>query len=421
MSRHHGHGALGLTLLVGVVVSCGSVEASLPGSERATAATFELAAVTAEACSISGTRGDDVLRGTSQDDTLCGRGGHDVLIGRGGGDTLIGGPGSDGLYGGGGADSLDGGGDIDLLDGGARRDVLDGGRGDDRCDARQHDRATSCRGPGASPTIAAAGDIACVPGASPNETACQHKATSRLLARRDPWLVLTLGDNQYDDGALEDFRRSYSASWGRVKAITRPSVGNHDYHVADARDYFSYFGPPAGRRGRGYFSFDVGDWHVVALNSNCGEVGGCERGSRQEKWLQQDLAAHPSTCTLAYWHHPRFSSGLHGNNGTSAAFWRALYEAGADVVLNGHDHTYERFAPQDPRQRADGNGIREFVVGTGGRNLYTFGAPEPNSQVRNNHTFGVLELTLRANGYDWRFEPAAGGSFEDSGSDTCSA
>ncbi len=420
MSRHRRHGALGLTLLVGVVVSCGSVEASLPRSERA-AATFELAAVAAEACSISGTRGDDVLRGTSQGDTLCGLGGHDVLIGSGGGDTLIGGAGSDGLYGGGGADSLDGGGDIDLLDGGPRRDVLDGGAGGDRCHARQHDRATSCRGPGSSPVIAAAGDIACPPGASPSETACQHEATSRLLARRDPWLVLTLGDNQYDDGALEDFRRSYSASWGRVKAITRPSVGNHDYHVADARDYFSYFGPPAGRRGRGYFSFDVGDWHVVALNSNCGEVGGCERGSRQEKWLRQDLAAHPSTCTLAYWHHPRFSSGLHGNNATSAAFWRALYEAGADVVLNGHDHTYERFAPQDPRQRADGNGIREFVVGTGGRNLYTFGAPEPNSQVRNNDTFGVLELSLRADGYDWRFVPAAGGSFEDSGSDTCSA
>jgi acid phosphatase type 7 len=400
-----------LALLAGVVPSCGPVEDPIRP---------DVAVAAADGCTISGTARDDVLRGTSGGDTLCGLGGHDVLIGGGGGDTLIGGAGSDGLYGGAGADSLDGGGDIDLLDGGPRRDVLDGGAGGDRCESNQHDRATSCWGAGPSPVIAAAGDIVCTPGASPSETTCQHGATSNLLVRRDPWLVLTLGDNQYEDGALEDFQRAYSASWGHVKAITRPTAGNHDYHVADARDYFSYFGAPAGRRGKGYYSFEVGDWHVIALNSNCEEVGGCEKGSRQEKWLRRDLDAHASTCTLAYWHHPRFSSALHGNNALMAAFWRALYDAGADIVLNGHDHTYERFAPQDPRQRADSDGIRQFVVGSGGRSHYGFGSPEPNSEVRNSNTFGVLELTLRADGYDWRFVPAAGGTFEDSGSDTCS-
>lgn len=401
-----------LMLLAGLLASCATVEERVPSA---------IAAVTAQGCTISGSGRDDVLRGTPRADTLCGFGGHDVLIGRGDGDTLIGGKGSDALYGGAGSDTLDGGDGIDLLEGGPRRDLLDGGPGGDRCEPNQRDRATSCWGPGKAPVVAAAGDIACAPGIAPSENACKQKATSSLLVRRDPWSVLTTGDNQYEAGRLDDFQRSYSASWGRVKAITRPSPGNHDYNTADARGYFSYFGPVAGRRAKGYYSFDLGDWHLVALNSNCGEVGGCGRGSPQEKWLRRDLAAHPSTCTLAYWHHPRFSSALHGNSAAPAAFWRALYDAGADVVLNGHDHAYERFAPQDPRQRADRAGIREFVVGTGGRSHYGFGTPEPNSEVRNSHTFGVLELTLRADGYDWRFVAEAGGTFEDSGSDTCSA
>jgi acid phosphatase type 7 len=400
-------------LLTGVLASCH--DARGPTGTSVPAVT-----VGSAGCTIAGTARDDVLRGTPGDDVICGGEGHDVLLGRGGSDVLLGGRGSDALFGGAGADELVAGPDIDLLQGGPGRDVLRGGTGKDRCDAGSRDRATSCAGPSGDPVVAAAGDIVCPPGGSSGSSSCQQVATSDLLVGGDAWRVLTTGDNQYDDGELSAFREAYAASWGRAKAITRPSPGNHDYHVADARGYFAYFGPLAGKRGEGYYSFDVGDWHIIALNSNCEEIGGCEEGSPQERWLRDDLAAHPATCTLAYWHHPRFSSGSHGNSSRSAAFWQALYEAGADVVLNGHDHTYERFSPQDPEQMSDPNGIREFVVGTGGKSHYTFGAPEPNSEVRSSGTFGILELTLRAGGYDWRFVPAAGGSFEDSGSGTCS-
>ena len=407
--------ALALAFLAGVLASCRSVG---PPAEVDPALAVEAAAPAG--CTISGTGRDDVLRGTPGNDTICGLGGNDVLLGRGGDDVLIGGPGSDALIGGAGADEIAGGSGIDLLKGGPGADALRGGSGDDRCEASRSDRATSCSGQASDPVVAAAGDIACAPGDDPSASSCQQMATSDLLVRGDAWAVLTTGDNQYEDGELSAFQGSYAASWGRVKAITRPSLGNHDYHVSGARGYFTYFGPLAGKRGKGYYSFDVGDWHIIALNSNCEEVGGCDEGSPQERWLRDDLAAHPTTCTLAYWHHPRFSSGRHGNSTRPEAFWQALYEAGADVVLNGHDHSYERFAPQDPDQRSDPNGIREFVVGSGGRSHYAFGSPEPNSQVRNSDTFGVLELALHADGYDWRFVPVAGGSFEDSGSGTCS-
>lgn len=402
-----------LSILSGVLASCQQEEPSV----RAVPANV---AAAAEGCTITGTGRDDVLRGTPGNDVICGGSGHDVLLGRGGNDVLVGGAGSDALFGGAGADEIDAGPQIDLLDGGPGRDVLQGGSGNDRCDAGPKDRATSCTGPSADPVIAAAGDIVCAPGASASSEKCQQQATSDLLVRSDAWAVLTTGDNQYEDGALGAFQSAYAASWGRVKAITRPSPGNHDYHVAGARGYFAYFGPLAGKRGMGYYSFDVGAWHIIALNANCEEVGGCEEGSPQERWLRDDLAADTASCTLAYWHQPRFSSGHHGNSTRSEAFWQALYEAGADVVLNGHDHAYERFAPQDPEQRSDRNGIREFVVGTGGKSLYSFGTPEPNSEVRNADTFGILELTLHEDGYDWRFVPAAGGTFEDSGSGTCS-
>ena len=402
---------LALMLLTAVLASCRV-------ADRPAAAVG--GALAAEGCTIAGTGRDDVLRGTPGSDTICGLGGHDVLVGRGGNDALLGGRGSDALFGGAGTDEIDAGPGIDLLEGGTGRDDLRGGSGEDRCDAGSGDRASSCAGPPAHPVVVAAGDIACAPNDDPSADSCQQMATSDLLVDGDAWLVLTTGDNQYEDGELDDFQASYSASWGRVKAITRPTPGNHDYHVTDARDYYAYFGPLAGERGKGYFSTDVGGWHIIALNSNCGEVGGCGEGSPQEEWLRDDLAAHPSTCTLAYWHHPRFSSGYHGSSTSSAAFWQALYEAGADVVLNGHDHSYERFAPQDPDQASDPSGIREFVVGTGGKSLYDFERPEPNSEVRSSDTFGVLELTLHDDGYDWRFVPAAGGSFEDSGSGTCS-
>ena len=196
--------------------------------------------------------------------------------------------------------------------------------------------------------------------------------------------------------------------------------GNHEYLTRAANGYFSYFGAAAGDPATGYYSFDVGAWHVVALNSNCSAVGGCASGSPQERWLRADLAAHPAACTLAYWHHPRFSSGEHGNEPAYDAFWRDLYAAGADVVLNGHDHDYERFAPQDPSGGSDlARGVREFVVGTGGKNHYRFLTLQPNSQVRDATTFGVLELTLHRTSYDWRFLPEPGKTFTDSGSAVC--
>lgn len=404
---------LALALLAALLAPCRTVA-------RPVEAAAVLTAVPPDGCEIVGTPRDDVLRGTTGGDTICGLGGHDVIVGRGGDDVLLGGRGSDALFGGAGADEIGAGPGIDLLEGGPARDDLWGGSGRDRCDAGSRDAATSCAGPAADPIIAAAGDIACAPGDDPSADSCQQAATSDLLVDGDAWLVLTTGDNQYEDGELDAFQASYASSWGRVKGLTRPTPGNHDYHVTDARGYYTYFGPLAGERGKGYFSMDVGGWHIIALNSNCGEVGGCGEGSPQEEWLRDDLAAHPATCTLAYWHHPRFSSGFHGNSTSSAAFWRALHEAGADVVLNGHDHSYERFAPQDPDGASDPDGIREFVVGTGGKSLYSFGSLEPNSEVHDSDTFGILELTLRDDGYDWRFVPADGGSFEDSGSDACS-
>ncbi len=280
--------------------------------------------------------------------------------------------------------------------------------------------------PSPDPIIAAAGDVACDPDTSAfndgkgTRGACRQSYTADLLTTGDYTAVLVLGDIQYEIGILADFRRSYDLSWGRVKDITHPVPGNHEYSTPRAAGYYRYFGSRAGDPTRGYYSFDVGAWHLIALNSNCGAVGGCGSSSPQGRWLREDLAAHSNTCTLAYWHHPRFSSGLHGDDETYDAFWRALYAAGADVVLVGHDHDYERFAPQDPAGRADSTrGIREFVVGTGGRSRYPFRLPRPNSEVRNAGTYGVLALTLHASSYDWRFVPEAGKTFTDNGSTVC--
>jgi acid phosphatase type 7 len=408
----HGLLEIAAALLLGILAGCSTTDRSgVPASGTP--------GTPGVACTIGGTARDDVVRGTAEADTICGGAGNDVLVGRGGRDVLIGGAGSDAAFGGGQEDAIRGGTGIDLLDGGPSADVLRGGTGNDRCASGSGDRAVSCSPPSDDPIVAAAGDIACPPGDDPSGDSCQQGATSGLLVRSEAWAVLTLGDNQYEDGELQAFQRSYAASWGRVKAITRPSPGNHDYHVSGAAGYYAYFGPLAGDPGKGYYSFDVRAWHLIALNSNCEEVGGCDEGSPQEEWLRADLAADVSSCTLAYWHHPRFSSGDHGNNNTYDAFWRALYDGGADIVLNGHDHDYERFATQDPDQQADPNGIREFVVGTGGKSLRPFVNAEPNSQVRDPNTFGVLELTLRPQGYDWRFVPVGGNTFEDSGSGSC--
>ena len=278
--------------------------------------------------------------------------------------------------------------------------------------------------PVVGPAIAAAGDIACDPksrafGAGDGSgLRCRQRATSDLLDARYV-RVLALGDLQYEDGSYSRFVDSYDPTWGRVKPITAPVPGNHEYRTAGARGYYRYFGVAAGDPAKGYYSFDLAGWHLIALNSNCSPVGGCSEGSAQEEWLRADLAASSATCTLAYWHHPRFSSGYHGSDSRYSPFWQALYEADADVVLVGHDHDYERFAPQTARGVLDrSRGIRQFVVGTGGKNLRAFWSVRANSEVRDVSSIGVLELTLGEGAYAWRFRPAVG-SFTDSGSANC--
>jgi hypothetical protein len=286
--------------------------------------------------------------------------------------------------------------------------------------------------PSADPVIAAAGDIACDPasgsyfGGAGTSTACRQRYVSDLLTSGGLARVLTLGDNQYEDATLAKFMQSYDPTWGRVKALTNPALGNHEYQASTtAVGYFDYFNGsgaasgPAGSRGSGYYSYDVGTWHVIALNSNCSIVA-CSAGSAQEQWLRADLSAHPASCTLAYWHHPLFSSGAHGNIAATQPLWAALYAANADLVLNGHDHDYERFAPQTATGAADATrGIREFVVGTGGKSQAALGTIKPNSQVRNSGDYGVLRLTLHPASYAWTFSPAAGETFTDSGSANC--
>jgi hypothetical protein len=268
--------------------------------------------------------------------------------------------------------------------------------------------------PPGSEVLVGAGDIA-VCGSTNDD------ATANLLAGISG-TVFTLGDNAYPSGSSTDYANCYNPSWGRVKSRTMPTPGNHEYQTTAAAGYFAYFGNAAGDPSKGYYSYNLGDWHVIVLNSNsaCGAIS-CAAGSAQEQWLRADLAANTKACTLAYWHHPRFNSGLeHGNLTAVGPFWNALYEYGAEIVLNGHEHLYERFAPQTPNAAADpARGIRQFTVGTGGAALYAFSSTiQPNSERRNNTSYGVLKLTLKTGGYDWEFIPATG-SFTDSGSGTC--
>jgi acid phosphatase type 7 len=243
--------------------------------------------------------------------------------------------------------------------------------------------------------------------------------------------VLDLGDNQYENAALTDFQSVYDPTWGRQKSITHPASGNHEYSTTGASGYYTYFGSAASPQDtnctsgcKGYYSYNLGAWHIVVLNSECTLVsGGCAAGSPQEQWLKADLAANTNTCTLAYWHRPLFSSGQSLGYSGVHDLWVDLYNAGADLILNGHDHDYERFAPQDPSGNGDPNhGITEIIVGTGGYSHMSFNSIAANSVVRNNTTFGVLELTLHSNWYQWQFLPdsqSGNGTFTDSGSAAC--
>jgi hypothetical protein len=281
--------------------------------------------------------------------------------------------------------------------------------------------------PPRDPVIAAAGDIACGPVTSPSAITCRQFDTSETVLAINPTLVLGLGDLQYEEARYDDFLAFYDVTWGRFKSITRPVPGNHEYQTsADAKGYFDYFNGlsvadgPAGPRGQGWYSFNVGTWHVVGLNSNCDKAGGCGANSAQTRWLREDLRANTSRCTLAFWHHPRFSSGRNGSHEFMQTVWQLLYEQGGEVVLNGDDHLYERFTPQDALGRPDAaRGVRQFTVGTGGRNLYQFRTPLPTSEVRVADTFGVLKLTLRPDSYDWAFVPISGDGPTDSGWGVC--
>lgn len=258
----------------------------------------------------------------------------------------------------------------------------------------------------AAPIVAAAGDIACAPGDPVTPTTCHQMQTSRLFVG-NPAIsaVLPLGDEQYEDGLLSEFQGSYDPSWGRALGKSHPVPGNHEYASgSNGNGYFAYFGARAGTAGRGWYSFHVGRWHLVALNANCTHVGGCGASSRQVTWLKHDLAAHHPACTLAYWHQARFSSGPEGNQPALDAIWKVLYSHHVDVVLSGHDHVYERYALQTPAQARDPrHGIREFVVGTGGKSLDQFTGAFTNGQFRQRRHFGVLKLTLHPHRYEWRF------------------
>jgi hypothetical protein len=268
---------------------------------------------------------------------------------------------------------------------------------------------------GGDPVLVGAGDIAGCPDTAGAE------ATAKLLDRI-AGTVFSAGDNAYEHGTGRQFADCYDPTWGRHKARTAfVAAGNHDYDTSGAAAHFAYFGAAAGNPDRGYFAGTLGSWQVIVLNSNCAEVGGCQAGSPQEQWLRGVLASSPASCTVAIWHHPAFSSvASDGVHPAYRPFWQALYDYGADVVLVGHDHVYERFGLQNPAGRADASfGLRQFTVGTGGKSHQSFNGAAPNSEVRNASTYGVLELTLHPASYDWEFVPQAGKSFSDQGSTAC--
>lgn len=283
--------------------------------------------------------------------------------------------------------------------------------------------------------VAAVGNISCDPnspaynGGNGTAAECRQKATSDLVVNRGYRAILTLGDQQYECAGYDAFLQAYDPTWGRVKSITHPVPGNHDYGSdvagtgcaanAGSGGYYRYFGSAAGDPTRGYYSFNLGNWHLIGLNTNCDAIGGCGAGSAQEQWLRQDLAAHKNLCTLAYLHQPRFTSGISDNPLSVDPFWRDLTAAGAEILLSAHTHIYERFAQLDADGKANDVGVREFVVGSGGKTHHPIVGVAAGSEARNSDTFGVLELTLHPTSYDWRFVPEEGKNFTDSGSSPC--
>ena len=259
--------------------------------------------------------------------------------------------------------------------------------------------------PGSAPgepvvRVVAAGDISdCTP------AECVAADTAGVVTELDPDLVLTLGDTQYESGTTAEYEAEYARTWGRFLDITRPAVGNHEYETPGAQGYFDYFGSRAAPNTDGYYSFDAGAWHLVALNTNnaC-QVVACDDGSEQQQWFAADLADTSRRCALAYMHHPRWSTGEHLDIEAVDALWRTAVEGGVDLVLAGHDHNYERFVPLDADGAEDPAGAAQLVVGTGGTELRDFAeAPRAETAVRFADAHGVLELELGRSSYSWRF------------------
>jgi hypothetical protein len=394
---------------------------------------------------LKGTKGADRLSGGKVAETLKGGKGNDRMSGGGGNDLLFGGPGNDTLSGDGGLDDLRGEAGNDLLK--ARDDKADRvncGSGRDKAivdaiDGNPPAGPSGSPAPGGNPvdqpgpgsvydathdsTLIAAGDIAGHETDVNNDPLPNCSTTPEQTAKLVDKLagpIAILGDAVYEVGSVDEYQDCYEKSWGRHKWRTRPAVGDHDYKTPGAAGFFSYFGAAGGALSNGWYSYDIGSWHAVVLNTKC-DVVACTAGSAQEQWLRADLAAHPATCTLAYWHTPYYSSGSHGNTPAVAALFKALYDYGVELVLSGNDHDYERFAPQNMTGDLDlTRGVRQFVVGTGGRYLRPLDATkQPNSEASNDTTFGVLNLKLNGGGYDWHFMPVPGSSFTDSGSGTC--
>jgi acid phosphatase type 7 len=262
--------------------------------------------------------------------------------------------------------------------------------------------------PSGDPVLVGAGDIA---------TSGSGDSATAALVNGISGTVFTTGDNVYDNGTTSEFNSYYQPTWGAFKARTRPAPGNHDYNTSGATGYYGYFGSQAGPSGQGYYSYNLGNWHIVSLNSNISMTA----SSAQVTWLRDDLAANTRPCTLAYWHHPLFTSGAnHAPSASTRPLYQALYDADADVVVWGHNHQYERFGPMNPNGVADSaRGLRSFVAGMGGADHYGFGTIQPNSQARNSDTFGVLKFTLHSTSYDWQFVPQSGKTYADSGTGAC--
>ena len=275
------------------------------------------------------------------------------------------------------------------------------------------------------PVIVAVGDIACDPSSKyfnngeGTATKCRQMSTSNIAKSINPNVILFLGDIQYEKGTYDNFLQSFDPSWGRMKSIIYPSPGNHDYVVKGAEGYYDYFGDITGDRTKGYYSFDIESWHFISLNSNCLDVS-CNSTSAQAQWLENDLASDDSQCTLAYWHHPRFNAGKYGEMVKMDYFWQLLDEHNVEVALAGHEHNYQRFTPVDSSGTPDPQGVRQFVVGTGGKDHYEVKSPFPSILEKfDDSTFGVLKMTLHDTSYEWEFVGESGSSFTDSGIGYC--